>query len=430
MPRRSIATAQQRSCAAACKCAPGGGEAGSEEGYSERPGDGRPVREPNPWFFLERAYPLGRIPRDDLAALRKPRSVASARRSPPAGRPAAPGSSGGRPTSAGASPTWRSTRSTPNVAFAGTAEGGVLRTTTADSTGPRSSTTGRRSPIGAVALDPATPPSSTPAPDEVNPGGGSVAYGGAGIFRSTDRGDTWTSARPRERAAPSGGSASIRRDRQPDLRRRHGRPLGEGARPRPLPHAPTVAPSWQKSPLRERLHRRASTWSCGPTSRGTLFAATWERIRTPERLPTTAGSPAASTSRPTAATPGRLVGGGLPTPSTNLRPDRALALQRPARRDVRRLRRPHRLLRRPLPQRPTAATSWTRTTDGALCRRLPRYGWWFGNCRTPPHRPEPGLRARARLLPDAPTAALAGPRPAAACTSITTPSSSVRAPAP
>ena len=28
---------------------------------------------------------------------------------------------------------------------------------------------------------------------EVNPGGGSVAYGGAGLFRSSDQGDTWES---------------------------------------------------------------------------------------------------------------------------------------------------------------------------------------------------------------------------------------------
>ena len=38
--------------------------AAAKSRYSQVPGDGLPPRVPNPWFFLERAFPLGEIPRE------------------------------------------------------------------------------------------------------------------------------------------------------------------------------------------------------------------------------------------------------------------------------------------------------------------------------------------------------------------------------
>ena len=82
------------------------------------------------------------------------------------------GSCGGRPTSAGASPTSRSIPRDANVVFAGTAEGGVLRTATADSAGRRSSTTRPPSRSAPCALDPSDPDVVYAGTGEVNPGGG------------------------------------------------------------------------------------------------------------------------------------------------------------------------------------------------------------------------------------------------------------------
>ena len=45
--------------------------------------------------------------------------------------------------------------------------------------------------VGAVAIDPSNPVVIYAGTGEVNPGGGSVAYGGTGIFRSVDCGDNW-----------------------------------------------------------------------------------------------------------------------------------------------------------------------------------------------------------------------------------------------
>ena len=45
--------------------------------------------------------------------------------------------------------------------------------------------------IGALAIDPNNANVIYAGTGEVNPGGGSVAYGGAGLFRSINQGDTW-----------------------------------------------------------------------------------------------------------------------------------------------------------------------------------------------------------------------------------------------
>lgn len=277
---------------------------------SMSPADGLPPKAPNPWFFLERAYPFDRIPHDvwEQALIQArilkeqagPRSATWTFRGPT--------NIGGRITDLAVDPT------DAGVAYAGAAEGGVLRTTDSGQHWTPLFDDQSTLSIGAVALDPTVPAVLYAGTGEVNPGGGSVAYGGSGIYRSTDRGNTWTPL-----GLESSGSIGRIRIDPTDPQRIYAAAMGN---------------LWEKGPDRGvyRTTDGGATWqrvlflsdSTGavdlilrPDQPRTLFAAMWERIRHPGRYQyggitcgvykTTDGGDTWS-----------LVGGGLPAPSTNL----------------------------------------------------------------------------------------------------------------
>ncbi len=164
--------------------------------HSQHAGDGLVPRAPNPWFFAERAFPTGHIPpelvqraRQEAAILREEARAAAERAG---GRtatwiPRGPTNVGGRITDLAVDP-----RDASRV-YAAAAEGGILRTDDAGQHWLPLFDQGPALAMGAVALDPANPDIVYAGGGEVNPGGGSVAYGGAGLFRSPDRGANWAS---------------------------------------------------------------------------------------------------------------------------------------------------------------------------------------------------------------------------------------------
>jgi photosystem II stability/assembly factor-like uncharacterized protein len=365
-------------CAASCKCprSPVARE-GVEEGFSQVPGDGLEVRAPNPWFFLERAYPFGRIPRE---IWREAQFQARALREEKASRGSwdfrGPNNIGGRITDLAVDPADAS------VAFAAAAEGGVLRTTDSGQHWTPLFDQEAALSVGAIALDPLDSQIVYAGTGEVNPGGGSVAYGGIGVLRSTDHGGSWT---PLGLEA-TGSIGRIRIDPS-DTRRIYVAAMGDlwGRNPeRGVYRSTDAGASWQRV-----LFVSDSTGAVDlvlrPDHPRTLFAAMWERIRHPASYQyggTTCGVFRSTDGGDTWA----LVGGGLPAPSSNVgriglslcagQPDFMAAIYADRTGYF-----------AGLYKSTNGGSTWTRTNDGALSSVYSSYGWWFGNVRIHPADP-------------------------------------------
>ncbi len=170
----------------------------------------------------------------------------------------------------------------PAICFAGAAEGGILRTTDSGQHWTPLFDDQSTLSIGAVALDPAHPQTVYVGTGEVNPGGGSVAYGGTGVYKSIDRGATWT---------PLGldGTGSIGRIRidPTNPQRIFVAAMGDlwtTGTERGVYRTTDGGGNWEKV-----LFLSDSTGAVDllirPDQPQTVFAAMWERIRRPTILP-------------------------------------------------------------------------------------------------------------------------------------------------
>lgn len=340
--------------------------------------EGGAVRAPNPWFFLERAYPLGQIPREAWKAAQaqasEMRKAANTRTSFWEFR--GPTNIGGRITDLAVDPI------DPAICFAGAAEGGVLRTTDSGQHWTPLFDDQSTLSIGAVALDPAHPQTVYVGTGEVNPGGGSVAYGGTGVYRSTDRGATWT---------PVGldGTGSIGRIRvdPTNSQRIFVAAMGDlwtAGTERGVYRTTDGGANWERV-----LFLSDSTGAVDllirPDQPQTVFAAMWERIRRP-RYYRYGGATCGVYKSTDGGSTWALVGGGLPAPSSNggrigislcaAAPDNMYAVYADRTGYFAGMYRTT-----------NGGTSWTRTSDGALADVFSSYGWWFGNCRAHPTDP-------------------------------------------
>lgn len=346
--------------------------------HSRRPGDGLPPRTPNPWFFTERAYPLGAIPLDRWRAAR---AEALAARSSPRGpaaswTPRGPTNIGGRVTAIAVDQT------DANVVFGGAAEGGVLRTLNGGQSWTPVFDDQPTLAIGAVAIDPSNNQVIYAGTGEVNPGGGSVAYGGAGLFRSTDRGDSWSYI-----GLPESGAIGRIRIDPTDSNRIFVAAMGqlwEDNPERGVYRSTDGGASWQRV-----LHVNDSTGCVDliqrPDDPDVLLAAMWQRTRRPE-VYNYGGPGCAVYSTDDGGNSWSQVGGGLPTPSSNGgRIGLSLCASQP---NVMHAIYADRIgYFDGLYRSTNGGSSWTRTNDGALSSVYASYGWWFGNVRTHPTDP-------------------------------------------
>ncbi|HMB71525.1 MAG TPA: glycosyl hydrolase, partial [bacterium] len=143
---------------------------------------------PSDWFLRQRAWPHADIRQDSrLAAHAQATALRSFARGTPTGawEPVGPRNIGGRVTDVACHPT------DPDVVYIGAASGGVFRTTDAGSTWTPLFDDESSLSIGSLALDPTDPDVVWVGTGEPNGGGGSVSYGGTGVFRSTNAGVTW-----------------------------------------------------------------------------------------------------------------------------------------------------------------------------------------------------------------------------------------------
>jgi photosystem II stability/assembly factor-like uncharacterized protein len=335
----------------------------------------RRPKAPNDWFFAQRAFPFGSIPLDEWHAARaSAAAMRSHKRSAgPIWVPRGPENVPGRITDLAVDPN------NDDIVFAGTAEGGVFRTLDAGQHWTPLFDEMPALSIGAVAIDPSNSMVVYAGTGEVNPGGGSVAYGGAGLFRSTDGGDTWSLI-----GLESSGSI--------------GRIVVHPSDPLTI-FVAANGMHWQANPERGVYRTRdgGTTWQrvlyvddqtgCvdllqRPDNPDVVFASMWQHIR--QLASYDYGGPGCAVHVTSdGGDSWTVVGGGLPAPSADGgRIGISLCLSQP---DVMHAVYADRTGSFDGLYRSTnGGSTWTRTTDDALVYVFASYGWWFGNVRTHP----------------------------------------------
>ncbi len=359
---------------------PGGEVSAPKKHHSQVPGDGLIPKAPNPWFHAKRAYPQGEIPHE---AWREAQLQAAALRAEAGDRDQAqwdlegPTNIGGRITCMAVDPR------DDDVVYAGAAEGGVLRSVDA---GQHWTPLFDHMPslsIGAMVLDPSNADRIYVGTGEVNPGGGSVAYGGTGLYRSDDQGATWISLGLEE-------TGSI------------GRIVVDPSDPNRI-FVAANGHHWQTSQERgvyrstdggdswERVLFTADDTGCidiimRADNPDVLIAAMWQHLRQP-----TAYSYGGSNCAVYRSTDGgdnwSLLGGGLPTPNSQSgRIGLAVCESQPNYMCV--IYADKTGYFDGLYRSSNGGDSWTRTNDGSLSGVFASYGWWFGNVRINPANPD------------------------------------------
>ncbi len=348
--------------------------------HSQIPGDGLAPKAPNPWFFAERAYPRGEIPRE---AWREAQLQAAALRMAAGDRDQAlweqegPSNIGGRVTCMAVDPR------DDNVVYAGAAEGGVLRSDDAGQNWIPLFDDMPSLSIGAMVLDPSDPDRIYVGTGEVNPGGGSVAYGGTGLYRSDDQGASWIALGLED----TGSIARIVVDpTNPDrifvaANGHHWQTSQE----RGVYRSEDGGDSW------ERVLFTAEDTGCidivqRADNPNVLVAAMWQHLRQPDAYSYGGSNCAVYRSNDGGDTWTQL-GGGLPSPNSQSgRIGLAICQNQPQYMcavyadktgyfDG-------------LYRSSDGGASWTRTNDGYLSDVFASYGWWFGNVRIHPENPE------------------------------------------
>lgn len=331
---------------------------------------------PSDWFLRQRAWPQEDIdPQARLAAYEQARTLQSIARGGPAGLwdPVGPTNVGGRIADIACHPT------NLNIIYAASASGGVFKTTDAGTTWVPMFDDESALSIGSVAIDPSNPETIWVGTGEPNGGGGSVTYGGTGVFRSTNGGVTWTNMG----LSPTRYIGRVLVDPQ-NPNRVFVAALGSQWSPdsnRGVYRTTDAGANWQRV-LASTDSTGAVDLAIHPTSPNIVYAVLWERSRAPNFLDY--GGPTSGIFRSTN-------GGDSWSELTNGLPsgDRGrigITLCESA---------PSTLYAIYAESNPGAfdgvfkttngGDNWVQTNDAALGSIYSTYGWWFGNIRVAPN---------------------------------------------
>jgi photosystem II stability/assembly factor-like uncharacterized protein len=236
--------------------------------------------------------------------------------------------------------------------------------------------------IGDLVVDPANPNIIYVGTGEVNGGGGSVTYGGNGVYKSTDAGTTWnhlgleaTEYISRIIVDPSNpqtvflGAMGKLFGKNPD---------------RGLYRSTDGGTTWQN-----KLFISDSTGcidvAINPLNPGIVYAAMWERIRRPDRR--SYGGPTCGIYRSTDGGENWIeLTNGLPNNSPSVgRIGISVSASSPN--IIYAIYADNIGYFAGVYKSTNSGDSWVRTTDGALSSLFSSYGWWFGNIRVDPSNP-------------------------------------------
>ena len=196
----------------------------------------------------------------------------------------------------------------PNVFYIGAVNGGVWKTNDYGHTWKPIFDDQPTGSIGALAVAPSNP-------DIVYVGSGEGLHRpdlsvGDGIYKSTDAGKTWTHLGLRDGQQISADSRRSARSESP-LRRRRRASLRAQSRARHL-SLDRWRQDFREGPLQKREHRRRARRSRSVESQISSMPHCGKRAKARGRTAPGTAPAAASSSQPTAATPGNNLQGGLP----------------------------------------------------------------------------------------------------------------------
>jgi len=332
------------------------------------------VKQPSDFFQRQRAFPFHEIPAGAYAnAVRQARELnAGARSSSGSWLQSGPTNVGGRVTAIAVHPT------TPSILWIGAADGGVLKSTNSGTNWtPLTDDFGSLS-IGALALNPTDPNVLLAGTGEANASGDS--YDGIGILKTTNGGTTWT---------VSGLEESQRIGRiafdPTNPNRIHVAVAGslfKKSASRGMYRSTDGGTSWQQT-LFVSDSTSAIDVAVHPTDGNIVYAAFWERLRSPENRKV-----GGATSRIWKSTNGgdswSVLSTGLPTPGPTVgRIGLAIAKSLPTTIYAAYADDPGFFAG--LFRSTNSGTSWTRVDDGSdLSDVYSSFGWYFGNVRVSP----------------------------------------------
>jgi photosystem II stability/assembly factor-like uncharacterized protein len=338
------------------------------------------IQYPNDWFFAQRAFPRGEINYPVYhSALREAEILKKtcAEISEAVWEFAGPDNIGGRITDVMLNPN-----STDTI-YAATASGGIFLSDDEGQTWQPIFDDALSLSIGDLAMDPSDSQTIYAGTGEVNAGGGSMTYGGFGIYKSTDAGSNWlhlgleqTRYIARIAVDPSNSDkifvASMGK-------------LFATSSQRGLYRSENGGISW------ENVLSVSDSTGCidmiiHPTHPDTVYAAMWERIRHPHHRSYGGVTSGLYRSADGGDTWQELTG-GLPHDSPDVgRIGISLCAAHP-----------HIVYAiyadnigwfDGVYKTTNGGDSWSRTNDSVLNYLFGSYGWWFGNIRVDPNDPD------------------------------------------
>ena len=336
---------------------------------------------PSNWFFQQRAYPYDHINqkayKEALMQARTERESNRMRNAQQSWKFAGCVNIGGRITDI------EMHASDQQTIYAGTATGGVFKSTNAGTSWFPVFDSALSLSIGDVAIAPSNPEILYVGTGEANGGGGSSTYDGLGVYKSTDAGSTWTHSGLDE-IGNTGRIVIDPKDPQKVFVAAMGDLYGKTS-DRGIYRTTDGGSTWQKV-----LFVSDSTGAIdiviNPRNPDTLYAALWERVRTINRE--TYGGASCNVYRSfDGGTTWTKLSNGLPAASGNSGRI-GLAISESSPNIVYAIYADKTGYFSGIYKTINDGNSWSRVNDGTLSNMFSSYGWWFGRVHVDPTNPD------------------------------------------
>ena len=331
-------------------------------------------KQPNDWFFIQRAFPYNDIDKaTHLRAVQQAQASRALFKNSTAAtwRQIGPTNIGGRITAIAVHPV------NPNILYFGAAVGGVFKSTDGGANWTPIFDEQPSLSIGALAIDPVNPETIYAGTGEANSSGDS--YAGDGIYKSTDGGQSWSNVGLQD-SDHIGRIAIHPRQSNVIYVAACGKLFGKNDA-RGIYKSIDAGKTWQRS-LFISDSTAAIDVALNPQQPDTVYAAMWERIRSPYRR-NVGGRTSGLYRSFDGGQNWKLLTTGLPASSpTTGRIGIAVAPSNPQ--TVYAIYADHPGNFAGVYKSTNHGETWQRVNDGALSGLFSNFGWYFGNIKVDP----------------------------------------------